>query len=44
MTTHIAVGQGNGQCNGEVTGEVTGEATGQVGRLLAARDTQENGQ
>lgn len=40
MTTHIAVGQGNG----EVTGEVTGEATGQVGRLLAARDTQENGQ
>ena len=44
MTTHIAVGQGNGKCNGEVTGEVTGEATGQVGRLLAARDTQENGQ
>ena len=44
MTTHIAVGQGNGQGNGEVTGEVTGEATGQVGRLLAARDTQENGQ
>lgn len=44
MTTHIAVGQGNGQCNGEVTGEVTGEATGQVGHLLAARDTQENGQ
>ena len=44
MTTHIAVGQGNGQCNGEVTGEVTGEATGQVGQLLAARDTQENGQ
>ena len=42
MTTHIAVGQGNGQCNGEVTGEVTGEATGQVGQLLAARDTQEN--
>ena len=42
MTTHIAVGQGNGQCNGEVTGEVTGEATGQVGHLLAARDTQEN--
>ena len=40
MTTHIAVEQGNG----EVTGEVTGEATGQVGRLLAARDTQENGQ
>lgn len=40
MTTHITVGQGNG----EVTGEVTGEATGQVGRLLAARDTQENGQ
>ena len=40
MTTHNAVGQGNG----EVTGEVTGEATGQVGRLLAARDTQENGQ
>ena len=40
MTTHIAVGQGNG----EVTGEVTGEATGQVGRLLAARDTQEKGQ
>ena len=38
MTTHITVGQGNG----EVTGEVTGEATGQVGRLLAARDTQEN--
>ena len=44
MTTHIAVGQGNGQCNGEVTGEVTGEATGQVGHLLAARDTQEKGQ
>ena len=44
MTTHIAVGQGNGQCNGEVTGEVTGEATGQVGHLLAARDTQENDQ
>lgn len=44
MTTHIAVGQGNGQGNGEVTGEVTGEATGQVGHLLAARDTQENGQ
>lgn len=40
MTTHIAVEQGNG----EVTGEVTGEATGQVGRLLAARDTQEKGQ
>ena len=40
MTTHITVGQGNG----EVTGEVTGEATGQVGHLLAARDTQENGQ
>ena len=44
MTTHNAVGQGTGQGNGEVTGEVTGEATGQVGRLLAARDTQENGQ
>ena len=25
-------------------GEATGEATGQVGHLLAARDTQENGQ
>ena len=36
MTTHIAVEQGNG--------EVTGEVTGQVGHLLAARDTQENGQ
>ena len=44
MTTHNAVGQGTGQGNGEVTGEVTGEATGQVGRLLAARYTQENGQ
>ena len=40
MTTHIAVGQGTGQGYGEVTGQVAG----QVGRLLAARDTQENGQ
>ena len=42
MTTHIAVGQGNGEVTREVTGEATGEATGQVGHLLAARDTQEN--
>ena len=40
MTTHIAVGQGTGQGYGEVTGQVAG----QVDRLLAARDTQENGQ